>query len=197
MATVVRAPRTLSTAQAWIEPLSEDPAATSAFEVASTHLDSARGLAGLRRARVIELAGRLPGREALEERFHRSTWIYNPHKERCRVRLAADEPPPLDDTERAVLVWERSGETRPAIERWWRHEGGGTVAVREGVVWIVRGRTGAEAMRLARALAELRDREHGLLCNPHAQEYRVAEAEVPLPWFPPARRRRAAARRTG
>jgi hypothetical protein len=29
----------------------------------------------------------------------------------------------------------------------------------------------------------LRGREHGLLCNPHWQDARVASRTVPLPWF--------------
>jgi len=29
----------------------------------------------------------------------------------------------------------------------------------------------------------VRDRRHGLLCNPHAQDHRIAAGTIPLPWF--------------
>jgi hypothetical protein len=172
------------TAQAWIESITEDPEATSALEVARAHVSSARALQGLRRMRLVELEGPLPAPAELARLLHRSIQFYNPHKERCHVRTAVGDPTPLGADERAVLVWERGAERRESAERWWRHETGEAVEVREGVAWAMsfdlpRG----DVQAAVEALTVLRDREHGLLCNPHAQEHRVAAAEIPLPWL--------------
>src|SRR5687768_212167 len=91
-------------AQAWIALTAEDPEALSALGVARAHLAAGRRLRGLRRLRVMEVVGRLPARGSLEELLHRSTQFYNPNKERCSVRLAPSDPPPLEPGERAVLV---------------------------------------------------------------------------------------------
>ena len=40
---------------------------------------------------------------------------------------------PIEPREIVVLVTERDGERRPAAERWWRHETGKDIEVREGV----------------------------------------------------------------
>jgi hypothetical protein len=170
-------------AQAWIVLKADDPEAVSAEGVARAHLPAGETLVSLRRMRLFELAGGLPGRDELAELLHRSTQFYNPHKERCVVRTDADDAPPLQPGERAALVWERGGERRAAAERWWHHETGKRIEVREGVVWAMRfvGGDGRAA-----ELTMLRDRRHGLLCNPHAQDCRLAEGEVPLPWWGPA-----------
>jgi hypothetical protein len=124
-------------AQAFIEAMAEDPEAVSAFGVARGRLAAGRGLLGLRRMRVFELSGALPGRAALAGLLHRSIQFYNPAKERCTLRLQAGEAAPIGADEIGVLVVERGGERRPAAERWWRHETGTTVEIRE--VW--RGRS--------------------------------------------------------
>jgi hypothetical protein len=187
-----RSPRI--TAQAWVELVSHDPEAVSALAVARVHLAAGARLSALRRARVFELTGTLPGRAALEELLHRSTQFYNPHKERCTLRLGAAESAPVGEDEQAVIVTERGGERRGAAERWWRHETGHAVEVREGVAWMLRFEAGVDRAALARDLAELRTRAHGLLCNPHSQEWRASSSSVPLPWLTaarPARRARA------
>jgi hypothetical protein len=112
--------------------------------------------------------------------------------------LAVDEPAPLRAGERAVLVVEREDARRSAAERWWGHETGETVEVREGAAWAVTfDDGGADALM---DLALVRGRRHGLLCNPHSQDCRVAGEAVPLPWLgeapPPVPRRRARPRAT-
>lgn len=170
-------------AQAWIEPISDDPEAVSAFGVARARLAAGRTLRGLRRLRLFEIRGELPARAVLEELLHRSIQFYNPHKERSHLRLDASEPAPLRAGELAVLVYERDGERRAAAERWWRHEIGGTVEVSEGVAWLLAFHDPSSAEDSTEDLALVRGRHHGLLCNPHAQECRIASGEPPLPWI--------------
>ena len=173
-------------AQAWITLLADDPEAASALAVARARLAEGQGLEGLRRLRLVELHGELPVRADLEALLHRSTWFYNPHKERCALRVTARESAPLEGGEVAVRVMERGGERRAAAERWWRHETGQTVEVREGVVWALRFEPGVNAAECARGLAELTRRGHGLLCNPHAQAGALAvDGRPPLPWLEP------------
>ena len=168
-------------AQAWIELVSDDPEAVSALAVARAHLAAGQKLRSLRRMRLLELRGRLPERPALEALLHRSTQFYNPHKERCVIRTTETDPPPLGVGERVVLVFERGGARRGAAERWWLHETGAPVEVREGVAWALAYDDAGEAG--VEDLALVRGRRHGLLCNPHSQEFRVAEERVPLRWL--------------
>ena len=174
----------VATVQAWIEPVSDDPEAVSALAVARTHLAAGRALRSLRRLRLFELTGALPARAGLEGMLHRSIQFYNPHKERCSVRVVAADPAPLAPGEQVVLVVERGEERRGAAERWWRHETGKEIEVREGVAWVM-AFEGLETDPAGAAadLAVVRDRRHGLLCNPHAQEHRVAAGTIPLPWM--------------
>ena len=74
--------------------------------------------------------------------------------------------------------------SKRAAERWWRHETGKDIEVREGVAWVM-AFEGLETDPAGAAadLAVVRDRRHGLLCNPHAQEHRVAAGTIPLPWM--------------
>lgn len=188
MTGTARAPR--RTVQAWVELKADDPEATSAAEVARAHLEAAQGLQSLRRARVFEIRGTLPEPGELEALLHRSIQFYNPAKERCRVRHAAGEPAPLAAGEQAVLVFERDGERRAAAERWWKHETGRKVEVKEGVAWIARFAPDAPAAARLEELTVVRDRQHGLLCNPNFQEWRTAAADVPLPWISGRPRRR-------
>ena len=171
-------------AQAWIELRSADPEAVSALAVARAHLPAGRSLANLRRLRLFELTGPLPLRAGIEKLLLGSIQFYNPHKERCAVRANPADAPPLGAGESVVLVYERGEERREGAERWWRHETGRAIEVREGVAWVV----GFEPLETDPAgavaeLAVLRDRRHGLLCNPHAQEHRIAAGKVPLPWM--------------
>ena len=175
---------TRKVAQAWIELKADDLEAASALEVARGQLAAGQHLQRLRRIRLIELEGRLPAREKLEDLLHGSTQFYNPHKERCVVRLTAEESPPLQAGERAVLVTERDGSRRAAAERWWQHETGEKVSVREGTAWALTFDSSAESAK-AHDLALVRGRRHGLLCNPHSQECRWAEDHVPVPWIQP------------
>lgn len=173
-----------SVAQAWIEPISDDPEAVSALSVARAHLPSGRGLRSLRRMRLFELSGPLPPRAILEGLLHRSIQFYNPHKERCVLRAAAADATPLAAGERAVLVFDRGEERRAGAERWWRQETGREIEVREGTAWAMSFESiASDPAAAASDLAVLRDRRHGLLCNPHAQEHRVAEGTIPLPWI--------------
>lgn len=177
-------------AQAWIELQADDPEAVSALTVARAHLPVGERLARLRRMRLVEITGALPGREQIESLLHHSTQFYNPHKERCVVRVSADDPAPLDPSERAVLVVEREGARRASAERWWRHETGEDVEVREGIAWAVR-LEGARESDLE-DLTLVRGRRHGLLCNPHSQDCRQAAETVPLPWLEESPRARGA-----
>ena len=170
-------------AQAWVELRTDDPEALSALAVARARLEAARWLEAVRRFRVFEIEGPVPARGALDELLHRSTWFYNPHKERCTVRRSARDAPPLAPGEIAVLVVESQGERRPAAERWWRHETGVAVEVREGVVWGLRFERGEDGADRARELAELRDPGHGLLANPNSQAWALVEGEPALDWI--------------
>lgn len=177
-----------STAQAWIQLKSDDPEAVSALGVARAHLPAGEGLRALRRVRVLELTGALPGRPGLEELLHRSIQFYNPHKESCTVRVAASDPAPVAADEVAVLVVDRGGERRGAAEHWWRHQTGEAIEVREGAAWLVAFDAAAPAGRdpreRAAELAVVRGRRSGLLCNPNAQDCDVAAGAIPLPWIP-------------
>jgi len=166
-------------AQAWIELLADDPEAVSALSVARTRLAVGGELTGLKRLRIMELQGQLPSRPRLERLLHRSTQFYNPHKERCQVRTTARDKAPVPAGRVLLIVSEKDGERRPAAERWWRHETDRGIEVREGVAWVVELRQGADP-GLARALLEVRDRRHGLLCNPHSQRARIVAGKVPL-----------------
>ena len=186
-------------AQAYVELRAEDPEADSALAVAVAHLDAGRALESLRRVRVFELAGALPGRALLAEHLHGSTQFYNPAKERCIVRAEEGGTAPFAPDETLVLVLERGGERRPAAERWWRQESGERIEVREGLVWAMRFAAGADAFARAGELAVTRDRTHGLFANPHSQDARVwPDAAPPLDWLSrkrvraPARARRSA-----
>ncbi len=170
--------------QAFVELRSEDAEATSAFEVAHAWLAAGARLRSLRRVRVFELAGALPSRAEVEELLHRSTRFYNPVKERCTVRASAADRAPFRADESLVLVVDREFERRTAAERWWRHETGARVEVREGVAWALTFETGANSAHEAASLAAVQDRATGLLSNPHFQDWRPGEgASPPWPWL--------------
>jgi hypothetical protein len=171
-------------AQVFVELRAEDPEAASALAIARERLPAGRALAGVRRFRVFELEGALPEPGALAGRLHGSTQFYNPAKERATLRTAAGDPQPVDPEEVLVLVVDRGGERRPAAERWWRHESGERVAVREGTVWALRFEPGPGAAALAEDLAVTRGRAHGLFANPHFQAHHVcAGGAPPLDWM--------------
>lgn len=178
-------------AHAWVALRAEDPEAASAYAVAREHLGAAEALVGLRRYRVFELRGALPERAALEDLLHRSTQFYNPSKERCFVRLDSRAAAPVEAAEGVALVVERGGDRRPAAERWWRHETGGRIEVREGVAWVMRFGPGTDTAARAAELAVARDRSTGLFCNPHAQDVEVVVGPPELEHWPGARRGRA------
>jgi len=169
-------------AQAWIEPVADDPEALSALGVARRCL-GAEGLRSLRRARLIELEGALPPAAELAARLHDSTRFYNPNKERCHLRVSPADPAPLAPGERAVLVFDRGGERREGSERWWKRATGARIRVREGTAWIFAAGSAEEAEALLGGLTEVEDLRHGLLCNPHAQESRRGGDAVPIEWF--------------
>jgi hypothetical protein len=178
-------------AQAWVALRADDPEALSALRVARAHLPAGSTLVALRRFRVFELAGALPERARVEELLHRSTQFYNPHKERCELRMELTDPAPAAASEHVVMVFERDGERRPAAERWWRHETGARVDVREGTAYVLRFEPTEDSSERAADLARLRDRRHGLFGNPNSQECALATAEIPLRWIgaPKPRRR--------
>ena len=169
--------------QAWVVLLADDPEALSALAVARERLAAARHLTGLRRMRVFELTGPLPELANLEDLLHRSTQFYNPHKERCMVRSGVADPAPVESAERVVLISERGGERRLAAERWWLHETGQVIEVREGVAWALAFEPRADAAACVQELTVLRDRRHGLLSNPYSQEARIAGDRILLPWL--------------
>lgn len=170
--------------QAFIELRAEDPEASSALHVARTRLKAGRELRGLRRVRVFELVGVLPSRAEVEALLHRSTRFYNPAKERCTVRASERDRAPFRDEESLVLVVDRGLERRTAAERWWKHETGARVQVREGLAWALMFEPGVETDKPTRSLAKVRDRAHGLLSNPHFQDWRPGHgATPPFPWI--------------
>lgn len=170
-------------AQAFIALRAHDPEAVSALHVVRHHLPGGAALTGLRRWRLIELRGPLPERRDVEDLLHRSTQFYNPAKEQCTVRTEAAEPAPVGAGEQALLVIERGGERRPAAERWWRHETGQRVEVREGLVWGLTFEPGTDARRAAADLALTTERTRGLFANPHAQGCKLSEDGPPLGWL--------------
>jgi hypothetical protein len=158
----------------------------SAFAVARAGLTSGRDLVELRRARLVEIAGSGRPREQVEALLHGSTQFYNPHKERCVIRMAPADPLPCAPDARVLVVWEHGGVRRPAAERWWRHETGEAVEVREATVWMLRFEPGADAEAALRDLGSLRDARHGLLCNPWSQGMSAGAVNAALPWIPAA-----------
>jgi hypothetical protein len=184
-------------AQVWIALRAQDPEASSACEVARGSLAAARSLAGLRRFRVFELRGTLPAGEGIDALLHRSIQFYNPSKERCVVRADESAPGPVEAGEAVALVVERGGDRRAAAERWWRHETGGRIEVREGVAWVMRFTPGADAAALAGELAVARRRDSGLFCNPNSQEADVVLGQPKLDRWPGARRGGAGRSRGG
>lgn len=188
--------------QAYVELRAEDPEAVSALGVARERLAAGRALRSLRRVRVFELRGELPGRAETAELLHRSTRFYNPAKERCTLRTSADERAPFRDEEALVLVVDRGLERRTAAERWWKHETGAKVEVREGTAWALEFAPGTDVTAAAAELAAVSDRAHGLLSNPHFQDWRSGQgASPPWPWITaaarPARTARPGTKRTG
>jgi hypothetical protein len=173
------------TAQAWIELNADDPEAMSAQWVAHRQLDAGREVARLKRWRLFELNGRLPTRPRLERLLHESTQFYNPHKERCLLRLRRNDPAPVGDADHLILVTELEAERRPAAERWWLHETGKPIEVLEAIVWAVSFGAGTPAAQRAwtEDLAVARERSHGLFCNPLRQSAKTETGLPPVPWI--------------
>ena len=170
--------------QAYVELTSADPEATSALGVARERLAAGRTLESVRRLRVFEIAGSALDHDAIAVRLHASTQFYNPARERCVLRTAAHDPVPAGGEEALVLVFERGGERRMPAERWWRHDAGERVEVREGVVWALAFAPGEDAAVRAAELAVTHSRAEGLFANPHVEEHRVcAGAAPPLDWM--------------
>ncbi|MBI5168928.1 MAG: hypothetical protein HZA61_05545 [Candidatus Eisenbacteria bacterium] len=179
----------------FVELRAADPEATSALQVARAHLVEGAALVGLRRWRVFELRGELPDPPELEARVHRSTQFYNPAKERGTLLAEGHGGSPAAADEALVLVFDRGGERRPAAERWWRHDGGAKVEVREGTAWALRFEGGPASAAQVEGVAVTKSRASGLLCNPHSQEWRWLPAgeRPPLDWI--SRRKTARAGR--
>ena len=175
--------------QAFVELRSEDAEAESAIDVARSRLRAGARLRSLRRVRFFELTGSLPVRTEAEALLHRSTRFYNPAKERCTVRESASGAAPFRPEESLVPVVDRGLERRPAAERWWKHETGEKVEVREGLVWALTFEPGTDAAAEAASLASVTDRSHGLLSNPHFQDWRPGSGTAPpWTWFEGAKR---------
>jgi hypothetical protein len=170
-----------TTMQAFIELRSEDSEAESALSVARARLEAARGLLSMRRVRMFEITGPLPEAGEVAALLHRSTRFYNPAKERCTVRSSESERAPFREREQLVLVVDRGLDRRTAAERWWKHEAGSKVEVREGLVWALAFEDGIDAASMTVALSAVQDRAHGLLSNPHFQDASVAQGALP-PW---------------
>jgi hypothetical protein len=172
-----------SVVQAWIELKTDDPEAFSALSVAQRRLAAGRWLERLRRLRLVEITGSQASPDEIARRLHGSTQFYNPHKERCTLRASATDAFQAEPSARLLLVFEPGGERRPAAERWWRHETGEIVEVREGIVWVLGFAPGVDAPAASLELARVRDTRHGLFCNPWFQAMRVSPASPPLPWI--------------
>jgi hypothetical protein len=171
-------------AQVFVELRAEDLEATSALAVVREHVEAGRALVALRRVRLFELAGALPGRAELAEQVRTSMLFCNPARERCVVRAEDGDAAPFGPGETLVLVLEREGERRAVAERWWRRETGERIEVREGLVWAMRFEAGEDAVTRAAELAVTRDRAHGLLANPQFQDVRVwPDPAPPLDWL--------------
>ena len=112
------------------------------------------------------------------------------------MRASAAAAAPFAADEALVLVLDRGLERRPAAERWWRHETGARVEVREGIAWGLRFEPGEDIAQGRASLAAVTDRGHGLLSNPHFQDWRAGTgAAPPWPWLakPPRRPRKETA----
>ncbi|MFN8588091.1 MAG: hypothetical protein U0704_09865 [Candidatus Eisenbacteria bacterium] len=173
-----------SHALVFVELRAADPEAVSALQVARAHLEGGAALTGLRRWRVFELRGELPEPAELAARLDRSTQFLNPAKERCTIVTGPGDRNPFAPHEAGVLVFDRGGERRPAAERWWRHDGGARIEVREGVAWGLAFAGVADAAGVER-VAVTTSRARGLLCNPHSQEWRWTPAgeAPPTDWI--------------
>lgn len=169
----------------FVELRAADPEAVSALQVARAHLEGGDTLTGLRRWRVFELRGELPPRAELAARLDRSTQFLNPAKERCTIVAGPEDRAPFAAHETGVLVFDRGGERRPAAERWWRHDGGERIDVREGVAWALAFSGGAPDVAQVERVAVTTSRSRGLLCNPHSQEWRWVPAgeASPADWI--------------
>ena len=177
--------------QVYVELRAEDPEAVSALGVARERLAAGRRLRTLRRGRVFEITGALPEPAELDGLLHRSTQFYNPAKERCTLRVEPAAPAPFAADEALVLVSDRGFERLAAAERWWRHETGAKVEVRAGTVWALSFEPGEDAAACSASLAAATDRAHGLLSNPHFQDWRAGTgASPPWPWLGRTRRTR-------
>lgn len=175
-------PEVAAVLQAWITLRADDPEAVSALGVAR---QADARLSELRRTRLIEIRGSHKSVAEALALLHASTQFYNPHKERCVLRDRDSAPLGSATQAGRVVVWERGDERRAAAERWWRHETGESVEVREATVWELACQPAAAAPAVVAELARVRDARHGLLCNPWSQEHRVLDAAEPLPWISP------------
>ena len=169
--------------QAWFSLIAEDPEVFSALSVVRARLAAGRSVLELRRARLMELRGSRRDRDDVEALMRASTQFYNPHKEHCELRGLPGDPITAPPGAQLLLVTERDATRRVAAERWWHHDTGETVEVREGVVWMLRFPAGTDAAAAARELGTVRDARHGLFANPHAEELQWSELPAPLPWL--------------
>src|SRR5882762_9801578 len=97
----------LPVTQAWVELNTDDPEAVSALGVARARLASGRALIDLKRARLLEISGTRRPRAEVEALLHASSQFYNPHKERCALRVSSADPLPCSADAVLVVVWER------------------------------------------------------------------------------------------
>ena len=166
----VTGPRSASGA-GLVELRAEDPEASSALVVARERLDG-----GARAARAAALprvrAARRAAGDATSSRSgctaRRSSTI--PAKERCVVRAGGRRSPSPVAGRARRSCWSSSAAASAgaAAERWWRHETGARVEVREGVVVGAAVRAGrGRARRSARSWRWRATARHGLFCNPH------------------------------
>jgi hypothetical protein len=117
----------------------------------------------------------------------RSIIFVNHNKQNFQVRLKGDSPPHSEESgDRTVFVvsFSRSRADNPVLaDRVRRRFGVDELKqVKHGRLWILKfGFADADRrLEFAREIARTESRKQGLLVNPHAEEFRVLEGELPV-----------------
>ncbi len=197
------------TVQILLDLKNSDPTALTAAEAIRHLLGFGDRLVEVRRRSLHEVALRsTPAGAALSELLsaylERTVVFWNPNKQRAWVRA-----PQADNADAAwevrsggrrhpgdfgtpdlsrpefdhLIVWPRGDDALPAdlptaLPGW------DVTAAFRGELWSIRWRDGAstgERSDWTVAVGAARSRREGLLCNPHAQHYRVLSGAVPIP----------------
>jgi len=117
----------------------------------------------------------------------RSIVFVNPNKHNFLIRLEGDEPPYGEEEKNTpvfVVSYLRGRAENPVLADRVRRRFNlkELRQVKRGRLWALRfGFSDADRrLELAREIARTESRQRGLLVNPHAEEYRVLEGELPV-----------------